>query len=248
MGGEVRNQPYDFAVKTRYEKVGQTDLPDHKKSGYPRADYLRRKADFHRYLKRMLATLKGSRISKNPIQVLDVGCGNGAFCEISQPMVDVLYGADISSPLLLEGKQKFSSVRFAAATCYDLPFKDQSFDMVICLGLLQIVSDYRACLRELLRVLKPVGGGLIEFLTAFTFWDKAVRVPLYSIRGQWSEFSDLGQVLTTGNGRSDSIRLRARDPREVRKFLSELGVHKIQTFSSRFGLLNETNTVIAFYP
>ncbi|MCB0221330.1 MAG: methyltransferase domain-containing protein [Chrysiogenetes bacterium] len=60
----------------------------------------------------------------------------------------------------------------------DLPFESNSFDVVLCLHLLEHIEDEAAALRELLRVMKPGGWGVIhspvEWAREYTYEDSTI--------------------------------------------------------------------------
>ena len=45
---------------------------------------------------------------------------------------------------------------------HDIPFEDNTFDVVMCNHVLEHVSDYNRCMRELFRVMKPGGWGIFQ--------------------------------------------------------------------------------------
>ena len=86
--------------------------------------------------------------------VLDVGCGSSVILR-SHPHI---VGMDISFPKLLYMRKYL--VPLFRATIYTLPFKDKSFDGIICSEVIEHIPDKRNWLKELTRVIKP-GGYLI---------------------------------------------------------------------------------------
>ena len=94
-------------------------------------------------------------------QILDAGCGVGAF---SEPWVkdNTVYGVDFS----------VKSLEFAAgrglktfnADLGALPFADGAFDLVVCIGVIQLIPDYEPIVAELARVTKPGGTLLLQTL------------------------------------------------------------------------------------
>lgn len=100
--------------------------------------------------------------------VLNAGCGFGREASLileSTEGVRVV-GVDISQEMTiaarrkLEGRYPFSVV-MSSVEC--LPFPDNTFDRVLCLGVLMHVQDEPAACQELLRVLKPSGTLVTSF-------------------------------------------------------------------------------------
>ncbi|HYC88480.1 MAG TPA: methyltransferase domain-containing protein [Thermoanaerobaculia bacterium] len=101
--------------------------------------------------------------------VLDVGCGTG---EITARLAEkfpraAFVGIDLEEPHLERARrlcERFGArVRFEAGDALELPFGDDSFDLVVCRHLLQAVPDARQVLREIRRVLCP--GGRVHLIS-----------------------------------------------------------------------------------
>lgn len=93
--------------------------------------------------------------------VLDAGCGNGKNMQIRKS-IDII-GCDLSETLLEICRDKGLNV--VKANIIDLPFKNESFDAVICIAVLHHLSTYERRLlafNELFRVVKPGGKIYIE--------------------------------------------------------------------------------------
>jgi len=87
--------------------------------------------------------------------LLDVGCSYGSWAMYFQNHGFSVTGVDISSERLKEAKRRGYKTVKASAT--KLPFKDNSFDTVVCLDMLVHVlkqSDRRKVVEELMRVAK----------------------------------------------------------------------------------------------
>ena len=99
--------------------------------------------------------------------VLDVGCGSGQFAEIltgSLKSFRTITGVDVDEESLAEAGTKFSddNYRFLKAESQELPFDDESFDMVAISKALHHLEDPVASLAEMRRVLKTGGYFLIN--------------------------------------------------------------------------------------
>jgi len=97
-------------------------------------------------------------------RILDVGCGTGILLPAllgELPEAACIVEVDFAERMLRENARKFSSARIhrvcAAATV--LPFSANSFDLVLCFGVLPHLQDIEAALSRLLVLLRP-GGAL----------------------------------------------------------------------------------------
>jgi SAM-dependent methyltransferase len=108
--------------------------------------------------------------------VLDLGCGAGVDTLISAIMVGPegkVVGIDFSLEMIeraMENLRKtaLANVTFQEASAEDLPLPDASFDAVISNGVFNLIPDKLMALKEVFRVLKPLGLLMIadQVLTA----------------------------------------------------------------------------------
>jgi ubiquinone/menaquinone biosynthesis C-methylase UbiE len=109
-------------------------------------------------------------LDKVPI-VLDVGCGLGFdLANLSKLSSLTGYGTDLSltrlKVALSDNSQK--KFKFVQADVQNLPFKDSSFDIVICSEVIEHLPEVNSCLKGIQRVLKK--GGFL-FVTTPNRWD-----------------------------------------------------------------------------
>ncbi len=96
---------------------------------------------------------------KPDTKILDVGCGAGFLSnELAKEKLQVT-GVDLSSESLLVAARYDStkSVVYQTADAYQLPFADQTFDVVTALDFLEHVERPADVIKEFSRVLKPKG-------------------------------------------------------------------------------------------
>lgn len=96
-------------------------------------------------------------------KVLDIGCHGGLFTEriIKKISSKKIYGIDISSEAIEGAKKRIPVGHFKVANAQQLPFADNSIDVVICLEVIEHVDNPRKVLSEIKRVLKKEGYGII---------------------------------------------------------------------------------------
>jgi len=98
-------------------------------------------------------------------RVLDAGCGPGTITLglARKVATGFVTGIDVEDSQFAKSREQAEreglNVEFRKASVYQLPFQDECFDAVFSHALLEHLSDPRAALAELRRVLKP--GGLI---------------------------------------------------------------------------------------
>lgn len=104
-----------------------------------------------------------------PRRMLEVGCGEGFVggwlsAKIANAQV---FALDLSVGMLRDASHRHSSVRFVAGDGYSLPFVDGSFDLVLCLEMLEHLERPADALREVRRV---SGGFLIASVPDEPIW------------------------------------------------------------------------------
>jgi ubiquinone/menaquinone biosynthesis C-methylase UbiE len=84
--------------------------------------------------------------------VLDVGTGSGLFAEAFANRNMKIAGADLNPDMLEAAKKHLPDTEFKVAVAEDLPFEDNSFDLVFMGVLLHEVNDFTKALQEAKRV------------------------------------------------------------------------------------------------
>lgn len=99
-------------------------------------------------------------------RILDLAAGTGASSAPLASAGAMVVPTDMSLGMLRVGKQRLPGLSFVAGDALDLPFADNSFDVVTISYGLRNVEDTVAALREMRRVTRPGGQVLIaEFST-----------------------------------------------------------------------------------
>jgi SAM-dependent methyltransferase len=262
---------HDEALRVIYEDLGGSAHPDSLKSGYPEAWFRERARRLERHLRTVVSWLGPGSGPAGPHRIVDIGCNNGALTSLIDAKEFTVYGVDFAESLVEEGRQKFPWVHFSAASCYDLPFAAGSFDVVVSLGVLDVLSDQPRYFGEMVRVLRSGGVGLLEFQAHLSRLERAARVPLYTLRGDWKTAASLvkgafspgrpgsttsasqrsfslGDIQKSLQGRQrwqDALVSRYR-PRDVRGALLACGVSRTKILNLRHGFLKEYNTYMGF--
>lgn len=150
----------------------------------PRYDLLNHVLSFNvdrLWWRRVAFTFKAILIQPN-VRVLDLCCGTGdmafALQRVAQSSSATILGADFSHAMLRRASQKSAGAsRWIEADALNLPFSDNSFDLVTSAFGFRNLADYNAGLREILRVLRPGGEcGILDFGEPNGFMGQAYRI------------------------------------------------------------------------
>src|ERR1700760_2695159 len=112
--------------------------------------------------------------------VLELSCGTGRLTRHLVKYFSLrtnIIATDLSADMIAVAKQavKFGHVRYIEADAQDLPFEDNSFDLVLWQYGIMFLNDKAKAISEAFRVLRP-GGKLI-----FATWDSTSSMPLFNL-------------------------------------------------------------------
>ncbi len=99
--------------------------------------------------------------------VLEVGCGTGLVLRRIAKFARTARGVDLSPGMLEKARARGLDVLEASAT--ELPFPDDSFDVVCSFKVLAHVREIDRALREMVRVTRPGGHVLAELYNPLSF-------------------------------------------------------------------------------
>jgi ubiquinone/menaquinone biosynthesis C-methylase UbiE len=123
--------------------------------------------------------------------VLDIGCGNGAYLTKFAEAQGTrrLTGVDLTLDMLLSARNRVGAkCRLLRADAGRLPFKPASFDFIFASHVLQFAADVEGVVAEFARCMQPAG-----VLIATGQRDDSVRQMLSVIVGpeRWREYSEI---------------------------------------------------------
>lgn len=108
-----------------------------------------------------LIKLADLNLSKSRTTILEIGCGRGGFCIWTSNKCESVIGLDIGKKRIKTAnklrKRFLREVGFVVADAQHLPFKKESYDIIVCAETLEHVPDYRKVFNEMVRVTKKYG-------------------------------------------------------------------------------------------
>lgn len=116
--------------------------------------------------------------------VLDIGCGCGKFLKLWKDVgASTVVGMDFSKSMLGQAKQKSNFLLMGDA--FKIPFKDNSFDLVTCIGVANYYRNVEALLKEISRVSR--NGIIITFpknSLIGKIYARVSKIPIF-LREEW---------------------------------------------------------------
>lgn len=122
-------------------------------------------------------------------RVLEVGCGVGNVTKVLQGR-ELLYGIDVEPECVAGRNRRFAGTAGVVSECLDvldpafLSLAEHRFDSVVCLNVLEHISDDRKALAHMRAVLQP-GGKVILIIPAF----ESLYGPIDSKLGHYRRYS-----------------------------------------------------------
>jgi 2-polyprenyl-6-hydroxyphenyl methylase/3-demethylubiquinone-9 3-methyltransferase len=138
------------------------------------------------YAKKICRQLK---INSGEINVLEVGCGGGILTEEIAKMGFITAGIDPSEQSLniaiKHAKESNLKIKYEKGTGENLPFQNNTFDVVLCCDVLEHVHDLPKVISEISRVLEN-GGIFIYDTFNRTFFSKIAAIKILQEWKRWA--------------------------------------------------------------
>jgi ubiquinone/menaquinone biosynthesis C-methylase UbiE len=148
-------------------------------------------------------------------RLLDIGCGAGFIIDLARDTFDEIHGLDATRAMLDRVDTTSGNITLHEGVAEDLPFADDTFDVVTAYSVLHHLADHRPVLAEAARVLRPGGVLYVDLEPNRAFWQAISRT-----ESAWSDNLDgLDEIVA----------------REVRAVL-----HVEDDVAGRFGIPPET--------
>lgn len=96
--------------------------------------------------------------------ILEVGSGTGYWLTMLSQSVPstTIFGVDYSLGMLQQAQKQPAPLKLSRGTAVQLPYQNESFDMLYCVDAIHHFVDHQAFIREASRVLKP--GGVLAII------------------------------------------------------------------------------------
>lgn len=159
-GTPAERGAFEREWRRRFERFARGATEEHQVSGWSEAGLRRRIRAF------------GDLLASVPLEpgsrVLDLGSGAGTYVRLLGSMGHRTVGVDYSIPSLKRSVEADPERlgRYLCGDAYSLPFSDQSFHLVVMIGIFQALGEPARALTEARRVLRPGGHLILEILNA----------------------------------------------------------------------------------
>ncbi len=134
-------------------------------------------------------------------RILDVGCGPGNFTTALAKLASAgfVVGVDLAYPMLQEScrAKDNANVAFIQGNAQVLPIRRESVSLVNCCGVLHLLPEPEAALREVAAVLEPGGAFVGMTLVETDSWGPRLLAGLFSrlLRFRFFRFDQLQRML-----------------------------------------------------
>ena len=95
-------------------------------------------------------------------KILEIGCGTGVLVDALTRAGMNITGTDISQSAINHGLEKYPNLDLRIAPAEQMPFDDESFDIVISFDLLEHIKQVDLHLQQVARILKKGGYYLFQ--------------------------------------------------------------------------------------
>ena len=140
-------------------------------------------------------------------KVLDVGCASGGFFNIMrsfEPHIEYT-GIDLSERAVELARERYPEARFVLTEGFELPFEDNSFDIVHCTSVFNNEPNYQGMMKEMYRVS-----------------NRFVVVDIRLLKGIGKVRESVYNIQFNGNGVEATVPYVVNDADEVANFILQL--------------------------
>ncbi len=120
-------------------------------------------------VKKLLRDINGKK-------VLDIGCASGTHTEIIYKKGAIVTGIDVSKEMIELAKKRLPSVNFKVADMKNIPFNNNSFDILFYGLCLHYEKNLKPVFKEAYRILKPHGKIIISTHNPYWTGKKKIKI------------------------------------------------------------------------
>ena len=111
---------------------------------------------------------------------MDVGCGTGNVLEKVVALGSWSgVGVDISPQMVAYAQKKYPKFEILEATATQLPFNDQYFSVIVCLGVMEYIPAYALALAEISRIMTKQGDVIISIPNKNSLFRKLRKIEFF---------------------------------------------------------------------
>jgi ubiquinone/menaquinone biosynthesis C-methylase UbiE len=177
-------------------------------------------------------------------RVLEIGCGAGFMTAALAKrgfVIEAIDHAQAMVDLTLEHARQTGIVnRISACTgdIHELSYEDQTFDLIIALGVIPWLHDFQKALTEIIRVIAPCGYIVLTMdnaSRATTLLDPKTFPPIALIRWWVKRKLERAGLLSSWNPWSNAPPYSQHSPKKFNRSLCEAGLTVMKSTSVGFG-------------
>jgi len=171
---------------------------------------------------------------RDGIRILDVGCGTGYFtrllCEGGETVTAA--GIDLEEPLIRYAAKKAEEsgldIAFRVGNALELPYEDNSFDLVTSHTFLTSVPDPVKAMSEMMRVCRD--GGTVASVTTMSFIPSGLNAGQYPAECGWyPDYMKMAEKFWNAYFRIDPLQARMDGiaPKNAPRLFADCGLKQI---------------------
>ena len=176
--------------------------------------------------------------------VLEIGCGAGFMTSALAKRGFIIEAIDHSQAMVdltkEQARQKgiLNQINACTGDIHELSYEDQTFDLIVALGVVPWLHDFKKALTEIIRVIKPGGYAVLtmdNILRATTLFDPKTSPPIARIRGLVRSKLERAGLLSSWNPEVNAPPYSQHSPKQFNRSLREAGLTLMKSTSVGFG-------------
>lgn len=158
-----------------------------------------------------------AEVDKEKVKLLDAGCGEGFISDLIYRNIEnvQITGLEYTEEALKVARQMNQNITFVQGDIYQMPFKDNAFDIVLCTEVLEHLEKPDLALQELARVAEHTVfltvpdepwfcmGNLLALKNVSRLGNPIDHINHWTYRGFVKYITNQNVCLTGGGGQSD---------------------------------------------